>query len=105
MSPSSVAARAIAGLPTEGPEVEAEARTADDLVLYVIIPQSEQYKIPVWADIKILMTIDWTSTKFGASYKTSKKVFQNAMYTIKFAPVDSYLIPNVKSNYKFVQKS
>lgn len=71
----------------------------------MIIPQSEQYKIPVWADIKILMTIDWTSTKFGSSYQTTKKVFQNAMYTIKFAPVDSYLIPKVNSNYKFVQKS
>lgn len=28
------------------------------------IPASEQVKIPVWTDIKILMTIQWSSSQF-----------------------------------------
>lgn len=28
------------------------------------IPASEQVKIPVWTDIKVLMTIQWSSSQF-----------------------------------------
>lgn len=58
----------------------------------------------MWTNIKIIMTIDWMSSKFTASNHHSY-VFQNAMYTIQFNPLDNYLIPKVNQNYKFVQKT
>ncbi len=39
-------------------------RQAKDLIVNVTIPASEQVKIPVWTDIKILMTIQWSSSQF-----------------------------------------
>lgn len=38
-----------------------DIRTAKDLVIKVTLPIEEQFRLPVWTDIKILMTIDWTS--------------------------------------------
>jgi hypothetical protein len=64
----------------------------------------EQNKIPVWTDVKILMSIDWTSSKFDSAIQTDHTLFQNAMYTIKFVPSNSYLITSVTQNYKFVQR-
>ena len=39
-------------------------RQAKDLIVNVTIPASEQVKIPVWTDIKVLMTIQWSSSQF-----------------------------------------
>lgn len=39
-------------------------RQAKDLIVNVTIPASEQFKIPVWTDIKVLMTIQWSSSIF-----------------------------------------
>jgi hypothetical protein len=39
-------------------------RQAKDLIVNVTIPASEQVKIPVWTDIKVLMTIHWSSSQF-----------------------------------------
>lgn len=66
------------------------------------MPIAEQHKIPVWSDVKILMTIEWTSSEFDL--KVSGNVFQNALYTIKFAPVSTYLVSKIIPNYKYVQK-
>jgi hypothetical protein len=102
LSPSIFSRRSALGEPTSGPGFEEESRTAQDLLVKVTIPMAEQIKIPVWTDIKILMSIDWTSSKFGSSFESKQTVFQHAMYTIKFAPVDSYMITKLTQNYKFV---
>ena len=39
-------------------------RKAKDLIVNVTISASEQVKIPVWTGIKILMTIQWSSSQF-----------------------------------------
>jgi hypothetical protein len=64
------------------------------LIVNVTIPASEQVKIPVWTDIKVLMTIDWSSSQFTRDSEESL-VFQNLLYTILFNPRDNFLIPKV----------
>lgn len=78
------------------------AKTAKDIVIYVVIPAAEQYKIPVWKDVQIMMSFDWTSSKFELD--ESKKVFQNAVYTLRFNPLNRYLKPVLEQNLNYVQK-
>lgn len=59
--------------------------SSDDLVITVTIPKEEQYVIPVWKDVNILMSMDWTSSKFDLSSQ-EKSVFQNALYKIRYNP-------------------
>ena len=47
-SPAALITRELQNQPTEGPEVEDEARTQKDLIVIVTIPKEEQIKIPVW---------------------------------------------------------
>jgi hypothetical protein len=52
--------------------------------IVVTIPADEQYKLPVWTDIKMIMNIEWTSLDYS-EYK-QPGTFQNVMYTIQLSP-------------------
>ena len=64
--------------------------TARNLLLNVTIPSSEQEKLPLWTDIKILMDIKWKSSLQDFS-PDSGILFQNVLYTVKFAPDNNEL--------------
>lgn len=76
-------------------EEEESARTSKDIVIKCSIPKSEQYKIPVWQDVKILMSLDWVSSKYNSSEQHPKSIFQNAMYTIQLNPLNRVLKPEL----------
>jgi len=64
-------------------------------VIKCSIPKGEQYKIPVWQDVKILMSLDWVSSKYNSSEQHPKSIFQNAMYTIQLNPLNRVLKPEL----------
>ena len=74
---------------TQNSTFDKAARSADDLILFIKIAQSEQYKIPVWTDVKILMSIYWTSSLANDGDYQFNTIFQPALYTIKYEPYDS----------------
>ena len=79
-----------------------EVITASDLVIEVTIPIEEQHRLPVWTNIKVLMTIDWTSSEFQEYLTAQKTIFQSALYTIRFDPVDAFLVVDLKQNLGYV---
>ena len=79
-----------------------KVRTASDLVIEVTIPIEEQHRLPVWTNIKVLMTIDWTSSEFEEYLTAQKTIFQSALYTIRFDPVDAFLVVDLKQNLGYV---
>jgi len=67
-----------------------------DLYINVTIPKDEQYKFPVFTDVSILMTIRWTNSEFQQEIESDDLVFQNAMYTMKFSPLDNELFVSLE---------
>lgn len=78
------------------------ARTAEDLTILITLPTTEQYKVPVWSDVKMLMKIQWTSSELDLPI--NHDTFQHYLYTIKYAPATTYLIAMIEPNYNYVQK-
>lgn len=69
-----------------------------DLYINVTIPKDEQNKIPVFEDVGIIMTIKWTNSEFQSEVNTDHLVFQNALYTMRFAPLDNELVVDLTVN-------
>jgi len=69
------------------------------MVILVTIPKSEQYKIPVWQDVKIMMSLDWTSSTYDLQEEHKSTMFQNLVYTVRYNPLDRRVNPVVNSNY------
>ena len=74
------------------PEVQWTSQYAENQVnsltgIAVTIPASEQHKLPIWTDVKILMKIEWQSREFNATTSNQEDiVFQHLMYTLRFEP-------------------
>lgn len=65
--------------------------------IIITIPASEQYKLPVWTNIKVIMKMSWISSKFEAE-EYEDRVFQNAMVTLKLEPERFSLTAAIKAN-------
>ena len=78
--------------------------SAKNLLLNVTIPSSEQEKLPLWTDIKILMDIKWKSSLQDLS-PDSGILFQNVLYTVKFAPDNNELSVAIDQNKEFVTRN
>jgi hypothetical protein len=87
---------------TSGRRLQADPATSKDLTVVCTIPKSEQHKIPIWQDVKILMSIKWTSSKY--EIEENSHIFQHAMHTIYFNPTARQLQASINSNYNYVQK-
>ena len=70
--------------------------------IIITIPAAEQYKLPIWTDIKIIMKIAWVSSKF--EMEAEDLVFQNAMITLKLEPERFNLKAIIKANTQQVSR-
>lgn len=64
-------------------------KSQDDITIDVTIPKSEQYKLPIKQEIKIIMTARWTSSDYAKDVAVESLVFQNVIYTIQYEPGES----------------
>lgn len=74
------------------------SKSNNNLTVSVTVPKEEQWKFPIRTDVKIIMNVKWTSSKFADLVDTSNLVFQNVIYTIRFNPAASVLIPKLKAS-------
>ncbi len=74
------------------------SKATNNLTVSVKVPKEEQWKFPIRTDVKIIMNVKWTSSKFADLVDTSKLVFQKVIYTIRFNPAASVLIPKLKAS-------
>lgn len=65
------------------------------LMIDIVIPAVEQEKLPVFQDIMIMMTVNWTNSGYAQIELDEKIIFQNLLYTLKFEPVANVLFADL----------
>lgn len=81
--------------PDTNAEIALGSKTPTKMLVDVTLPMKEQEKLPVFQDIKILVTARWTSSKYSAPSLTEDIVFQNLLYTVKFEPIANVLFADL----------
>ena len=60
------------------PEMKFEvtgSKATNNFTVSVTLPKEEQWKFPIHTDVKIIINVKWTSSKFADLVDTSKLVF------------------------------
>lgn len=70
--------------------------------IQITIPADEQYKLPIWTDIKLIMYIEWTSKNYSEYRQPG--TFQNVMYTMQLSPKTAQLSTALVANTKEVSR-
>ena len=80
-----------------------ESNAEDSLSgIILTIPKAEQYKLPVWTDIKVIIKIAWKSSEPDAI--PSSALFQNVMLTLNLQPSTVTIAPMIKANTNQVSR-
>lgn len=79
---------------TQEPVVEGDVAPTQ-LMVDIVIPAAEQERLPVFQDIMIMMSVNWTNAGYAEIELDEKIVFQNLLYTVKFEPVANVLFADL----------